>query len=488
MKKNFKNLKKKLAIERFNLLLTKIKEIKITNFQIIFSIYAVIFSVFLFLSLPGLFDYEKYIEEIKDKSDSDFKIHLENISKVKYRFIPAPHLIIEEVDLKFSKNSQSTIAKLKDVKLFISLIELYSNKKISIKRLLINNGNFYFKNDDFILFNKHLAKKIIKPIKIKNSNFFYINSKNQVATISPIQELNYFIDFKNKEKELKIKGKLFDINYDYKWLKNYNNPNNTKNEIKFKNPNINFLNLIKKNINEENISGNSKINFLNNKINLNYVLDQNKLVFETKKRTSEIITKVDFSGKIDLNPFFFDINLILKELDIALLNQQIFFYLYKMNNSIHPNLNGNFSIKINNKNKKLFNNLNFKFSIKEGKINITKSEMNLKKIGKIKFSNFKYIEQLDKLYLKSTSELIIDDQIEFYRRFQIPKKHRINLEKIYFDIETNVDEKEFYLFNLSINSKKNLKINIKNENEAPENEINNIQQLTKIIRNSFEKN
>ena len=72
MKKKLKNLRKSNFIHKFNLFFTNIKPIKLNNFQIIISIYAIIFSAFLVLSLPGLFDYEKYHEKKKKKIFTDF--------------------------------------------------------------------------------------------------------------------------------------------------------------------------------------------------------------------------------------------------------------------------------------------------------------------------------------------------------------------------------------------------------------------------------
>ena len=68
MNKFFKNLKKLFVYQRFILLFNTIKEIKLTNFQIIFAAYGIIFSIFLLLSIPGLFNYEKKIEEIEKKN------------------------------------------------------------------------------------------------------------------------------------------------------------------------------------------------------------------------------------------------------------------------------------------------------------------------------------------------------------------------------------------------------------------------------------
>ena len=488
MKKNFKNLKLIDLLERFNLLFHKIKGVKLTNFQIIFSSYAVIFSIFLLLSLPGLFNYEKYVQEIKNKILLDYKIHLENITDVKYRFIPSPHILIGKADLKISKNSEKNLANLENIKLFISLLEIYKNKKIKTKKIIFNKANFYIRNNDFILFNDHLNSKIIKPIQITNSNFFYVNNNDDVATISRIDKFNYFIDFTNKEKELRLKGKIFDVNYNFNWKKNYNIPNKTQTKINFTNPNIDFENQILKNLNQDKFIGISKVNFLNNKFDLNYKIGEKKIFIVNKKKNNELFERIDLTGNLDLNPFYFNLNLILRDIDIKLLNQQIFSFFYPISNSINQNLNGNFKISLKSKKNKLFDNYNFHFLFKEGKIKLIKCNLNLKKIGNIEFSDFIFIEKLDKLFLQAKSELIIENQIQFYRRFQISKDDRINLKKIYFDIETNVDDNEFYLYNFTLNSSKeiiNTNIDKKNINLK---EVKNIQQLTKIIRQSFQKN
>ena len=482
MKKYFKNLKKLYLYQKFILLFNTIKEIKLTNFQIIFAAYAIIFSIFLLLSIPGLFNYEKKIDEIETKISQDFKVYLKNISNIKYRFIPAPHLIIEKGELKLSKHDESQVAELEDIKIFLSLAELYNGKNIKIKKIVINKANFYFKDNDFILFNKHLHQNINKPIKIKNSNFFYVNKENEISTISPIKYLSYFIDLQNKEKKLKLKGKLFDVDYNFNWNKNYQKPNFVETTIKFYNPNINISNQFKKN-NKNIITGKSKINFLDNKLNLLFHKENNLLKFETEKSNRSI--KSNLYGEVEIDPFYFNVNLVLKKFDTISLIKSMFSYLHSINNMFHENLNGNFFLKINNKNNKLLEKLNFNFLVEEGKISLTNSTINLKKIGKIKFSDFEYIERIDKLYLKSSSELLISDEKQFYRRFQIPKENRINLKKIYFETEVNVDDGVFYLFNLSINSKKDLDKNYLLNDNILNHEIKNLQQLTKVVRDTF---
>jgi len=83
-------------------------------------------------------------------------------------------------------------------------------------------------------------------------------------------------------------------------------------------------------------------------------------------------------------------------------------------------------------------------------------------------------------------QLNIMDQKQFYYRFQVPKKNRINIKKIYFDLEKNLDENEYYISNINLNSLEN---NLNNQNSKIyfEDEITNIQTLTKLINEYFRK-
>jgi len=215
MKNYLKNIKKFDFDQKFNLFIEKIKQININSFQTILVIYALIFSVFLFFAIPGLYNYQNYHEQIKKQTLLDFKLKVKDITEVKYRFVPKPHILIKGANLAFLKDEEYKFANLKNLKIYISLIDLYRKDKISIKKIVIKNGNFYLKKKTYFNFLEHLNKTIIKPIKVINSNFFYLNENEDVANISPIKELNYFIDSKLREKNLKIKGKLFDVNYNF---------------------------------------------------------------------------------------------------------------------------------------------------------------------------------------------------------------------------------------------------------------------------------
>ena len=190
-------------------------------------------------------------------------------------------------------------------------------------------------------------------------------------------------------------------------------------------------------------------------------------------------------------------------MDFNLITQKLFSYLYSLKNSIHPNFNGNLIFKISNLNNKLFENavLNIKFIDKQ--IKLDQSKVNLLKIGIINFSNFEYIEKDNKLFLKSSMVLEVNDQEQFYKRllsfsiyskfekfykrFQISKKNRINLKKINFDLEKDIDENIYFISNIKYNFDDKSQKDNKVVSELKTYQINNIQQLTQIIKKNFNK-
>ena len=67
----------------------------------------------------------------------------------------------------------------------------------------------------------------------------------------------------------------------------------------------------------------------------------------------------------------------------------------------------------------------------------------------------------------------VENQQELYRRFLIPRQNRIDLNKVYFEVEYNVDEGNYFLSSINFSENKN--------NQIIFHEINNIQQLSNLI-------
>ena len=479
MKKYFKNFD---IIKRFNSLAeninTKIANSRINNFRSVIIIYTIIFSIFLFLSIPGLFNFEKYKEEIKKVFINDFNIFVSIEGEIEYRFVPSPHIILKTTDINLNSNENSNIGKIENVKLFISLYELYKNKKIEVKKLQIKNGNFYFKNRIFPFFNNHLEKAVIKPIEISSSNFFYINNNDEVATISPINKIDYYIDLKTKEKKFKLSGNIFDINFNFLWKKNYNSPSTTVSELAFKNPNIKIKH--KKVKTEKNYLGNFEFSFLRRNGYLNYIYEENILKVKTpKKDFSDLI----LDGKISINPFFFNLDSNIKGQNLEYIIDKFVSRLYDYKDSLHENFNGNLKINLSNIKNPFAKSGYVNLSFQNSKL-VIQNEFQIRKIGSIEFNNLNFEQKDEKVYINSDVLINVKNKDEFFRRFSISKGAKIDLKKISLKISKNIDTQDYYLSNVVINE------SLKNEKDSSSEvfrsyKFSNIQQLRRIIRNEF---
>ena len=480
----------KKILSKFNILketLTKKEILKLLNYHffklIAFGIIT-FFSFIIYLSLPSFFDYKNFDKTLQTKIYNDFKINIKDIKEISYSFIPSPHFTIKESKLHFFKeNNKKEFVKAKNLKIYISTFNLFNKEKVIINKISLRDNNFYLNHQDLKNFFHHLEYFNNKPIYIDSSNFFSIDNNGQVISISPIKQFKYLIDEKKNKKLLNINGKLFDNDFKYSWEKDYSNPNFLKSYIQLKNPNIKIINQYKKNKNK--IKGNSKINFLNNKIDFDFEIFEKKIIFKTLKNNLDLPDKVELNGIIDLSPFFFNTNISFSNIDLNLFLDQLFLYLFNLNNSINPNFNGNLNIKFGNLNSKLFEDIFFNLKFSEEKIKINPSSIGLKKIGRIFFSNIKYIENNGDLFLESIMKLEINDQKQFFRKFQIPKKGRINLSKISFILKKSIGDDFYFISDINFNTEIDKSLNSQSIYEIEEKKFKNLHQLSKIIREEF---
>jgi len=457
-----------------------LKYIKYYQFKIIILFIIILFSFLIYLSIPVFYNYDTYDQVLKNKINQDFKINVRNIKKIEYKFLPKPYFIIH--DSVINLIDANDIVKLDKFKVFVGLKNLHKMGEIELKKIVINKANLKFKYLDLISFHRHLQKKITKPIYIYNSNFFYYNKDEKNILISPIKKFEYFIDKKNRKKYLKTLGILFGTDYKFGWMKDYNEPNFSKSYIRFKNLNLHINNFFENDYEKNSFKSKMDIELLREKITLNYLVDKNEIEFLNNK---ENLNYSNLIGKINLNPFFFNLNLNLLDFDIELFVRKLVFYLYSIQNNFHKNFNGNIKFDIDKLNNKYFKNLKFNLNFQEGKLNFRNVVLTLNKIGKINISDVKYVERENTLFLRSKFEIIIDNQDEFYKRFQVSKANRINLSKIYSFVEQNIDKKEIFLEKIYFNNMP--EINNNEDIESSFYKIENFQALSRLIKNEFKQ-
>ncbi len=454
-----------------------IEKINTNSFKYIISTIIIFFSVVIYLSLPSFYNYEKFDNNLKKKLAKEFKLNFKNINGIKYSFFPRPHFIVEKASFGFL-NQEKEIAEINKLRLNLSIKNLNKLDRMEITKIIIKKGNFNITSKELRGFIKHMNSNIHKPISIKNSNFFLKNQAGDILSISNSKSFEYLIDKKNKEKKLYIIGNLFGTNIKYNWNKSYNQFGKTESKLTFDSPNIEILSNFKKNLDNDYVLANSKITFLNNIINLVYKFNKNSIEFlqETSQKNQNFKNKIKLKGIIDLNPFFFDLNINLANLKLENILQVIFFNLNRLDNKVHSNFNGNLKLELNKLDNRLFENLNFIINFSENKIKFEDTSIDVKNIGKIYFNNIKSLEKDDKLYLKANAKIDINNKKQFFQRFLISKKDRSLVKEIYANIEINLDENKYYLSNFYF------KDTIKDEIDMDYSEIANFQKLTVLVR------
>ena len=463
-------------IENFNIPDYVSRLRKKNPFGTIISFIALIFLFSLYFTIPTFYSYENYDKEIQRKVSEDFKLNLRNISGVTYLMLPQPHFLIEECDIYFLNDPNEKILKTKHLKINIFSKNFHKKDKIEFKSIHLNKEDLDLQFIDIKNFYNHLKNNITKPIFIYNSNIFFKDQNKEIISISKIKKFSYFFDYQNKSKKLNILGNLFGSNFKFNWIKDFSNPYTTLSSINFKNPNLKISNEFNKE-SEDFTKAETKISFLRNNLDLNYKFNQDGIELIDNGR--KIINHSKLIGNITLDPFFFNLNLILSGISIETVLNNLFSNLHKTNQSVNFNFNGNLKINLNEINSRLFENLIININFLDERISLNNSSLNLKKIGKINFADPSIYQKNQKIFIKSKIKFDVEDQQELYKRFLIPRQNRIDLNKVYFEVEYNVDDGNYFLSNINFNKS--------NNTQTVFYEINNIQQLNNLVSEEFKK-
>ena len=426
----------------------KTKKKKISTFSIILILILITSTTIVFLSIPVLFNYKSLESKIEKEFYSQFKINLKILGKINYLVFPRPHLFINKANLNLDiTNDKSSVVETNNIKIFISIKNIFSKTDIKMEEVEINNINIKFKIFDIKEFRDHLFYKINRPVKIRNSKFFYLDKDNNTILISPIYKLDYFVDTRNKSKKLKIKGNIFDINYSSLWKKNYNYPKQTFNEIKFRKPNVLIKNLFSFQDNS-NFSGNSSINLLGEDININYFVKENKIILKSNNDNRNQKFKID--SVIELNPFYFNSQITLINKDSKFFIDYLLNYLSNYRKNLLGNLNGEIILHLENLNNEIINNGKIRLSINEKSLNISEALLEIESVGTIK-SNFKYYINQGDTILSSNNMFEIKNKKKFAKMFYLSQKKVKKIDKIYFDLNKNINTGEFSISNIQLN-------------------------------------
>ena len=450
--------------------MNKIKQNKIT-FSLILLAITVTFSSLTILSLPVLFNYESKVAKIEKNFYKNFKIHLNSSGKISYKPFPKPHLSVENATLNLEKKVKSNdLIVTTDLKIYISLRDVYLRSFNNFISAEISNANLEVKVSDLKNIRKHLYEKINKKIVLINCKLFIRNSNGEVILISPMKKVNYNIYNKTKIKNFIIEGKIFGLSFFSDWKRSYQTPNISTHNINLFNPPIEIKNIFE--FKKNNSSLQMELDYLQDKLlyKINFYDDKIYISSPNKKNTNFNIDSV-----IQLKPFYSDIELTIKKKKVENIIDNILLNLLAYDENFLGNINGNLKIKFRDLDNRLIKNGQIDFLFNEKVINLEKANFKLDKIGEIN-TKIGFIEKQDEKIFLSKNHLKIKNHIEFAKTFQIGSKKIKNIKDIFFDLEKNIGENDFTISNVIIS---NLKKNEKSEEKFV---VKNIQNLRSVVR------
>ena len=452
--------------------MNRIKQNKIT-FVLILTALAIIFSSLTILSLPVLFNYKSKVTVIEKNFYKNFKIHLITSGKISYKPFPKPHLLVEKASINFNKIRQNDdFINTSDLRIFISLRNVYLRNFNNLISTEISNTNLDLKISNLYEIREHLYQKINKPIIFNNCKIFIKNKKNEVILISPLKKIIYKIHDKKKVKSLDITGEIFGLTFRSDWKRNYSTPKFTYHDISILNPNIEIKNIFEFDNNKK-FKVQSEASYFNDKLKYLTQYDTNKIKISSPNNKK---TNYNLDSKIQLNPFYFEGELTIKNKKIEKILDFIFSNFLSYDESYIGNFNGLLKIKFDKLSNKLIKKGELELFFNEKKINLKKAKFNLDKIGYIN-TKVSFVEDRGDLKFISKNQLKIENYIEFAKTFQISSKKIKNIKQINFDLIRNIGQTDLIITNIKIN-------NIENKNKSNKVFIvKNIQNLRSHIRN-----
>ena len=454
----------------------------IKNNKIILTFVAVFILFLSYLSLPTFFNQNETSIEIKKKLSNKFNLEFIFSEDLKYNLFPRPHFTSNRSIIKYNDDK---ISEIKNLKVEISLENLFSLNNIKIKDLIIKNANFNLNKKNYQFFLDLIKNQFEGDnIKIKNSNIFFRNIDEEVMFINKISNMKYFFDEKEKKNKIISKNEIFNVPYEVEFSRNINEKR-TLTKINLKHPKISIENEL--DYNQDAKTGKALVIINKSQNFLNYKLD--KTVFEFKYFNRLDKEKFLYEGVFNLKPFYSLINGNNRELNLSNLFNSNSLIVQILKTEILNNKNIDFKININADNIYPYINftkLNFNSKIEDGLIDFDESEINFKNFAQIKLTDSLILIKNGELNLDGKLQILIQDYSEIYKYLLTPKNLRNKLNKIDLNFSYNFDQKTLNLSDIKIDNKFNYKIsNILRNIVFKENKLQNKIYLKNLLNEAI---
>ena len=451
--KNFNNLVKNTIFKVKNKTNNKFIISNFNKFLITFI--SVLFLYIFYLLIPILYDKDWVKDNIQNKLVDEFKINLNSIDNFSYRILPAPHFLIKDSKLlsNSSKNKKS-IGEIKDLKIFLSQTNFFDKKKLNIKKVIIDNVNFYLLRNDIEMLNNSIIRKFSnKKIRVNGGNIFFKDNLDEIVTIIKINKADLFFDDKKLQNQLDLKGNIFAIPFVFQLKSKIDSIIEKKFSFKAKALNLHIFNshIEKKN---NPILGNNVISSLNSSINTEYELIDERIVF-TSKNSKINNFKINYDGELSINPFDLDLHINLENSKIYRIFSvnPLLIEFFKSGLMFNDNINLNTSIAINSKRREdFFDDAKIYFNILNGKINLDKTKFINNDIGSLKLDNSSLFLQDNELILNTNLFFHIKDPDALFSFLNTGKKSKKEIKNILINLNYYFSSNEIKFNNIKIDN------------------------------------
>ena len=425
-----------------------------TSNKVLLIFVTVVILFFSYLSIPHVYDNREIKKELKSQLLTKFNLDFNFPKNLNYHFFPTPHFTVKE---SYIFENQLQLANVTDLKISVSLKNLFSLEDILIKDVIIKNSNFTLNKKNLNFFIKILDNNFLeKSFTIKDSNIFFYDNEKEVLFINKIKKMNYYYDLKEKKNIVVSENEIFNIPYHFELLQE------KKNKIISK-INLDFLKL--QIVNKFDYSNNKKKGLINiiydkKKSYVHYNLSENFFIFDyfDKKNKPSFFYK----GKFNLNPFFSNLEGNIDKLDLSSFFDSNLFFVQLFKTEILNNKNLNVSFSVNAKRLKQYQsfiNVFLNTKIHEGLIDIDKTKFSWNNYVDFEFSDTLLYVNENNLSLDGKLLVNIKNYNEIYKSLQISKNLRPFLKNLELNFNYNFDQQIINLNSIKINGQNNKKVN-----------------------------
>ena len=407
----------------------------------------------IYLSIPSFYSKASTGSIIEQQINKIFKSDSVKFEKLSYSIFPKPHFYITNVSIYQGQDYE--LAGIKKINIFISQKNFFKKNLLNVKLIQIINANFYLNYKNFINIKQYIKKGKSQRVQIKKSNIFLLDQKHSNIAISNINKINLKFNKNKNTNEFSFNGEIYKLPFKLNYIVDLSKKENDL-FLNFKKINLLFKNNSK---NHQPDTYTSEIKFLKTKFNSLIQYDKNTEAYKINSIDSKIHrTEIDYTGNINTNPFYFNFEFNIEDINyknLFFLNNFIekVIYNYLTNNEY---INGNLEINIKKiKKQNIFTKSNIRLIINRGEIDFSETKFELGDIGKMEIlSNKIYSDNNGKIILITDLIITINDQKKLYKKFLIPKKNRKKIKNIYLTAKLIPSSREIILSNFSFEEKK----------------------------------